>query len=140
MKMQFYALSRLLKSTTTILCSGYLIFGLIMLDLIFKQDASNLQIAFIIMNIVLCATHHYVSFRVHFDADLLHMLFKQSKQHTLEALTLELDQSLLSLDLIPVEKTGRPWDLRFKGCLRLFKFQIMLLLVQVIALIMIVII
>lgn len=140
MNMQFYAVSKLLKSTTAILCSGYLIFSLIMLDLIFKQYAWNVQIAFLLTNIVLCATHHYVSFRVNFDANLLHMLFKQSKQHTTEVLTLELDQSLLSLNLIPQEKTERPWNLRFNGCLRLFKFQIMILFLQFLVLIMIFII
>lgn len=140
MNMQFYAVSKLLKSTTAILCSGYLIFSLIMLDLIFKQHASNVQIAFLLTNIMLCATHHYVSFRVNFDASLLHMLFKQSKQHTIELLTLELDQSLLSLNLIPQKKTGRSWNLRFKGCLKLVKLQIMILFLQFLVLIMIFII
>lgn len=140
MNMQFYAVSKLLKSTTAILCSGYLIFSLIMLDLIFKQYAWNVQIAFLLTNIVLCATHHYVSFRVNFDANLLHMLFTQSKQHTTEVLTLELDQSLLSLNLIPQEKNGRPWNLRFKGCLKLLKIQIMILFLQLLVLIMIFII
>lgn len=140
MNMQFYAVSKLLKSTTALLCSGYLIFSLIMLDLIFKQHTSKIEVAFILFNLALCATHHYVSFRVNFDASLLHMLFKQSKRYSIELLTLELDQSLLSLNLIPKEKTGRPWNLRFNGCLRLLKIQIMILFFQFLVLIMIFII
>lgn len=133
MNMQFYVLSRLLKSSTGLCCSGYVLFVLSTIDLVFNGSFSGWLITLVILNLVLCAAHHYMSIRVQFDVALLEMLFDQSQQHSIESLTDDLDRSLLALNLITQQKTARSWDLRFKGCLKIFKIQVMILALQCIA-------
>ena len=63
------------------------------------------------------------------------MLAIQSRADSIEHLTQQFDQSLLEMKLLPQNKVGRDWTLRFAGCFRLIKLQIALVLIQYLVLI-----
>lgn len=131
MKMDFVVLSQLLKPSHSLLKSGYLAFicSIIVLSL-FSQ--LKVMVLFVLMLIFgLMAVHHYLFIRIEFDQGLLSYLSKNGNNQTeIEYLTQQLDQSLLNLKLIPMDKTARDWSLRFQGCLKLFKFQMAIVLIQ----------
>ena len=69
--------------------------------------------------------------RVKFDADLLAHVARMIDTGTSEkSATQLLDQSLMHFGLMPQAKAGRDWNQRQQGCLRLFKMQILLLVLQ----------
>ncbi|ENX57968.1 MULTISPECIES: hypothetical protein [Acinetobacter] len=126
MKMNFVVVSQLLKQSQSILKSGYLAF---VLSIIILSLFSKMQILIPLLLVTgLLAIHHYLFIRIEFDRGLLQHMVDQPED--LESLTQQLDQSLLNLKLIPSSKTGRDWSIRFKGCLRLLKIQIIIVLIQ----------
>ena len=130
MKMNFYVVAQLLSATTAILLSGYLAFALSVIAILLKGWQSIEFWIFIVITLLLSFTHHYISFRVKFDAQLLEMMAQESKIESIENLTQQFDQSLMSMKLMPESKAGRDWSLRFVGCFKLLKIQIALLLLQ----------
>lgn len=135
--MNFYVLSKLLNATTGLLISGYVVFSLSSLDLIIQSKSTTYSFNCLVIAILLVSIHHYISIRVKFDADLLLMLDQESKHKKIIDLTESFDQSLMYFKLMPKEKAGRDWEVRFNGCLKLFKLQIALLILQFIVLIVI---
>ncbi|MCI3881064.1 hypothetical protein [Acinetobacter higginsii] len=126
MKMNFVVVSQLLKQSQSILKSGYLAF---VLSIITLSLFSKMQILIPLLLVTgLLAIHHYLFIRIEFDRGLLQHMVDQPED--VESLTQQLDQSLLNLKLIPSSKTGRDWSIRFKGCLRLLKIQIVIVLIQ----------
>ncbi|MCH7293918.1 hypothetical protein [Acinetobacter higginsii] len=126
MKMNFVVVSQLLKQTQSILKSGYLAF---VLSIITLSLFSKMQILIPLLLVTgLLAIHHYLFIRIEFDRGLLQHMVDQPED--VESLTQQLDQSLLNLKLIPSSKTGRDWSIRFKGCLKLLKIQIIIVLIQ----------
>ena len=126
MKMNFVVVSQLLKQTQSILKSGYLVF---VLSIITLSLFSKMQIIIPLLLVTgLLAIHHYLFIRIEFDRGLLLHMVEQPED--VESLTQQLDQSLLNLKLIPSNKTDRDWSERFKGCLRLLKIQVVIVLIQ----------
>nr|WP_278187057.1 hypothetical protein [Acinetobacter higginsii] len=124
--MNFVVVSQLLKQSQSILKSGYLAF---VLSIITLSLFSKMQILIPLLLVTgLLAIHHYLFIRIEFDRGLLQHMVDQPED--VESLTQQLDQSLLNLKLIPSSKTGRDWSIRFKGCLRLLKIQIVIVLIQ----------
>lgn len=126
MKMNFVVVSQLLKQSQSILKSGYLAFVLSIVSL-FLFSSIPILIPLSLVTALL-AIHHYLFIRIEFDRGLLQHMVDQPED--IESLTQQLDQSLLNLELIPSNKTGRDWSIRFKGCLRLLKIQIVIVLIQ----------
>lgn len=126
MKMNFVVVNQLLKQSQSILKSGYLAFVLSIVSL-FLFSSIPILIPLSLVTALL-AIHHYLFIRIEFDRGLLQHMVDQPED--IESLTQQLDQSLLNLKLIPSNKTGRDWSERFKGCLRLFKIQVMIALIQ----------
>ncbi|ENV07492.1 hypothetical protein F966_03349 [Acinetobacter higginsii] len=126
MKMNFVVVSQLLKQSQSILKSGYLAF---VLSIITLSLFSKMQILIPLLLVTgLLAIHHYLFIRIEFDRGLLQHMVDQPED--VESLTQQLDQSLLNLKLIPSSKTGRDWSIRFKGCFKLLKIQIIIVLIQ----------
>ncbi|ENW81160.1 hypothetical protein F909_02451 [Acinetobacter sp. ANC 3929] len=126
MKMDFVIIGLLLKQSNSLLKSGYLAF---ILSIIILSLFSKMQILIPLFLVTgLLAIHHYLFIRIEFDRGLLQHMVDQPEK--IENLTQQLDQSLLNLKLIPSNKTDRDWSERFKGCLRLFKIQMTIVLVQ----------
>lgn len=130
MKMHFFVLSTLLKVTTSLLITGYFIFAFSLCFLYFNQKMPIIDLLLIIIVFAFMALQHFFYIRVKLDAEILHMLYQEFSQETTEKFTEQLDQSLIYLNLMPEKKSGRAWDLRFKGCLKLFKLQIITLCLQ----------
>ncbi|EPG37830.1 hypothetical protein [Acinetobacter colistiniresistens] len=126
MKMNFVVVTRLLKQSQSILKSGYLVFVLSIVSLFLFASIPILMPLLLISGLL--AIHHYLFIRIEFDRGLLQYMVDQPEE--VENLTQQLDQSLLALKLIPENRTGRDWPERFKGCLRLLKIQIAIVLVQ----------
>lgn len=126
MKMNFVVVSQLLKQSQSILKSGYLAFVLSIVSL-FLFSSTPILIPLLVVTALL-AIHHYLFIRIEFDRGLLQHMVDQPED--IDRLTQQLDQSLLNLQLIPSSKTGRDWSIRFKGCLRLLKIQIFIVLIQ----------
>lgn len=135
MKMKFFIVAKLLSATGGLLLSGYVAFALSIFAILFKGWQTIELWIFIVITILLMAVHHYLSFRVKFDAELIEMLAIQSRADSIEHLTQQFDQSLLEMKLLPQNKVGRDWTLRFAGCFRLIKLQIALVLIQYLVLI-----
>lgn len=135
MKMKFFIVAKLLSATGGLLLSGYVAFALSIFAILFKGWQSIELWIFIVITLLLMAVHHYLSFRVKFDAELIEMLAIQSRADSIEHLTQQFDQSLLEMKLLPQNKVGRDWTLRFAGCFRLIKLQIALVLIQYLVLI-----
>lgn len=130
MNMHFYVLSRLLRQSVYVLFSGYLAF-VICLYLALNIDSviRNFGGCFLV---ILALTHHYISFRVQFDADLLYQFaqINQNNGKNFNEMTHALDQSLIDFKLMPESKGNRSWALRFQGCLKLFKIQVAFFILQ----------
>lgn len=135
MKMKFFIVAKLLSATGGLLLSGYVAFALSIFAILFKGWQTIELWIFIVITLLLMAVHHYLSFRVKFDAELIEMLAIQSRADSIEHLTQQFDQSLLEMRLLPQNKVGRDWTLRFAGCFRLIKLQIALVLIQYLVLI-----
>ncbi len=135
MKMKFFIVAKLLSATGGLLFSGYVAFALSIFAILFKGWQTIELWIFIVITLLLMAVHHYLSFRVKFDAELIEMLAIQSRADSIEHLTQQFDQSLLEMKLLPQNKVGRDWTLRFAGCFRLIKLQIALVLIQYLVLI-----
>jgi len=69
------------------------------------------------------------AFRIGLDIKFLKSLLISDQE--MEDALAALDQSLMSLKLLPSDKAGRPLAQRLQGCMRLFKFQIAFTLAQV---------
>ena len=130
MKINFFVVAKLLSATTGLLFSGYLAFALAIIAILLKGWQVFEFWIFIVITLLLCFIHHYISFRVKFDAQLIEILAYEAKTESIENLTQQFDQSLLSLKLMPESKLGRDWSLRFAGCFKLLKIQIALLVLQ----------
>lgn len=82
---------------------------------------------------------HYYSIRIKFDAELLNKMAEVENTIPLELgieqNTRALDQALADFGLKKTSEHFRPWDLRFQACLKLFKIQISLLVLQYLLLI-----
>lgn len=126
MKINFVVVSQLLKQSQALLKSGYLAFVLSIVSL-FLFSSIPILIPLLLVTALL-AIHHYLFIRIEFDRGLLQHMVDQPED--IDRLTQQLDQSLLNLQLIPSSKTGRDWSIRFKGCLRLLKIQIIIVLIQ----------
>ncbi|RSN84163.1 hypothetical protein EA770_00950 [Acinetobacter baumannii] len=126
MKMNFVVVNQLLKQSQSLLKSGYLafIFSIIALSLFSKMQI----IIPLLLVSALLALHHYLFIRIEFDRGLVQHMIERSEE--IESLTQQLDQSLLNLKLVSSSKTGRDWPERFKGCLRLLKIQVAIVLIQ----------
>ncbi|MBJ8442816.1 hypothetical protein [Acinetobacter bereziniae] len=135
MKMKFFIVAKLLSATGGLLLSGYVAFALSIFAILFKGWQTIELWIFIVITLLLMAVYHYLSFRVKFDAELIEMLAIQSRADSIEHLTQQFDQSLLEMKLLPQNKVGRDWTLRFAGCFRLIKLQIALVLIQYLVLI-----
>lgn len=135
MKMKLFIVAKLLSATGGLLLSGYAAFALSIFAILFKGWQTIELWIFIVITLLLMAVHHYLSFRVKFDAELIEMLAIQSRADSIEHLTQQFDQSLLEMKLLPQNKVGRDWTLRFAGCFRLIKLQIALVLIQYLVLI-----
>ncbi|MFT0692534.1 hypothetical protein ACDX34_00175 [Acinetobacter bereziniae] len=135
MKMKFFIVAKLLSATGGLLFSGYVAFALSIFAILFKGWQTIELWIFIVITLLLMAVHHYLSFRVKFDAELIEMLAIQSRADSIQHLTQQFDQSLLEMKLLPQNKVGRDWTLRFAGCFRLIKLQIALVLIQYLVLI-----
>lgn len=135
MKMNFLVVAKLLSASTGLMCSGYLAFALSVFAILFKGWQSFEFWIFIVITLLLMAAHHYLSFRVKFDAQLIEMIAKQSQTDTIENLSQQFDQTLVEMKLLPAHKVGRDWSLRFAGCFRLIKLQIALLFIQYLVLV-----
>lgn len=137
--MKLLIVTKLLESTEGIRNSGYVAFSLSVLAYFFYAWQSIVIYLSLIVIFALCLLQHYLSIRIHFDAELLKLIGTTSetsdtkKDMTLQ--TTELDRGLLELGLIPVDKTQRSWDIRVQGCMRLFKLHVAVVLCQYIVLI-----
>ncbi len=138
MKMNFFVVAKLLSTTTGLLCSGYVAFILSILAILLKGWDSLIFWIFIVITMLLLGLHHYLAFRVKFDAQLIEMIAHESKAESIENLTQQFDQTLQSMKLMPESKAGRDWSLRFAGCFKLLKIQITLLLIQYFVLIIVI--
>lgn len=132
MNMSFFVMAKLLGTTRSVLFAGYFILSFSLLFAVLKIELNPSEIIFIVFSLLLALLHHYLSIRVKFDSDLLLMLYKKFdlKQADQDATTQQLDQILVSLGLMPQQKINRNWDLRFKGCFKLLKIQIAVLILQ----------
>lgn len=133
MQLQFNLLSKLLSNTRGLCYSAYLCFALATIGVIFATTHTFLSWIYLLCITLLCLIQHYLSIRVQFDVDLLKLAAQtqdKSAPTQISEFSLELDQALHHLGLIPQQKMGRPWTLRQQGCLRLFKFQFIFLIMQ----------
>ncbi|QNP50139.1 hypothetical protein [Diaphorobacter aerolatus] len=129
--MHLHVLSRLLRHADSVLKSAYLAFAFTLLAWLLGSGESKVCYVLVVLSLLLMAAQHYVAIRVMFDADLLAQLARMIDSGTSERGALQaLDQSLLHFGLMPEAKLGRDWQLRFRGCLRLFKCQVALLVAQ----------
>lgn len=126
MKMDFVIVHQLLKQSPSLLKSGYLAFVLCMVCLAFTSKL--LFLVALLMSVALLLAHHYLYIRIHLDSGLLQYMLEQHDEP--EHLTQQLDQSLVSLKLMAADKIGRDWSQRFKGCLKLLKMQMTIVLIQ----------
>lgn len=132
MNMSFFVMAKLLSATFSMLYANYFILAFCLLYAIIQVDLNLIESIFIALSLMLALLHHYLAIRVKFDSDLLLILYEQfnTKQADQDELTQQFDMTLVSLGLMPKEKMNRNWDLRFKGCFKLLKIQIMVLTLQ----------
>jgi hypothetical protein len=137
--MKLLIVAKLLQNTDGIRHAGYVAFTLSVLCYFFYAWQSVGVYLSLIVIFVLCLLQHYLSIRIKFDAELLSLIETTSTNlenaQSIAQKTQMLDHSLLELGLIPAKKQQRSWDVRIQGCMRLFKFHVMLVLCQYIVLI-----
>jgi hypothetical protein len=126
MKINFVVVIQFLKQSQSILKSGYLVFVLSVVSLFLFSSVAMLVPLLLVTGLLVI--HHYLFIRIEFDRGLLQHMIDQ--EDDIEYLTEQLDQSLLNLKLMPADKAKRHWSERFKGCLRLLKLQIVIVLLQ----------
>ncbi|QIL82079.1 hypothetical protein G7047_20715 [Diaphorobacter sp. HDW4A] len=131
MTMHLHVLARLLRHADSVLRSAYLAFAFTLLVWIVRNGQFITCWVLVALAMLLIALQHYVAVRVKFDADLLEHVARMIDSGTSErGATQMLDDSLVHFGLMPSSKARRDWALRFEGCLRLFKLQIGLLVLQ----------
>lgn len=131
MTMQLHVLARMLRHADSVLKSAYLAFALTLLSLMVRSGPSIPCWVLLALAMMVMALQHYVAVRVKFDADLLeHVARMIDAGATERGATKQLDDSLLQLGWMPASKAGRDWRVRIEGCMRLFKMQIGLWIVQ----------
>ena len=129
--MNLHVLSRLLRNTDSIVKSAYLAFALTVFVWVLPSYQPWPWWLLVVLSFVVIAVHHYLAIRVRFDADLLEHVARMIDSGTSERSAMQLlDSSLVGLGLMPASKAGRDWNLRFAGCLRLFRLQVVLLVLQ----------
>ena len=137
--MKLLIVAKLLESTEGIRKSGYIAFSLSILAYFFYAWQSIVIYLLLIVIFALCLLQHYLSIRIQFDAELLKLIGTTTETNDTKKdvtqQTAELDRGLLELGLIPVDKTGRSWNIRIQGCMRLFKLHVAVVLCQYIVLI-----
>jgi hypothetical protein len=83
----------------------------------------------LVLWIVICGViEKYYDFRVAFDAELFTIAAADINR------TAEFDQAMSTLGLLPVDKTGRSWDSRSRGALKLLRLQTLFVTLQLLAL------
>ncbi len=105
-----------------------LLTGLVLLSLIIWQPVMNIGVLVLVMVLTLGLMEAWLATRVGFDLALLENITQEDKEFESELDAL--DVSLLSLDLIVKQKTGRPLPERLCGCLRLLRLQAGVMLFQ----------
>lgn len=132
MTMSFFVTAKLLAASRGVLCTSYFVLTFCLLYALIQLDLNFIEIILIGMSLLLALLHHYLSIRVKFDSDLLLMLYQQlnTKETDQDILTQQLDMTLVNLGLMSNKKTHRSWDLRFRGCLKLLKIQVIVLTLQ----------
>lgn len=92
------------------------------------NSASPLLAAILVWVVICGVIEKYYSFRVAFDAELFTLVAADVDR------TADLDQAMKKLGLLPVDKSGRPWDLRCQGALKLLRLQILFVALQLLSL------
>lgn len=137
--MKLLIVAKLLQNTDGIRNAGYIAFSLSVLCYFFYAWQSIGVYLSLIVIFILCLLQHYLSIRIKFDAELLSLIETTSTNlenaQSIAQKTQMLDHSLLELGLIPAKKQQRSWDVRIQGCMRLFKFHVVIVLCQYIVLI-----
>ena len=137
--MKLLIVAKLLESTDGIRNSGYVAFSLSVLAYFFYAWQSIVIYLLLIVIFALCLLQHYLSIRIQFDAELLKLIGTTTETNDTKKdvtqQTAELDRGLLELGFIPADKTGRSWDIRIQGCMRLFRLHVAVVLCQYIVLI-----
>lgn len=137
--MKLLIVAKLLQNTDGIRHAGYVAFTLSVLCYFFYAWQSVGVYLSLIVIFILCLLQHYLSIRIKFDAELLSLIETTSTNlenvQSIAQKTQMLDHSLLELGLIPAKKQQRNWDVRIQGCMRLFKFHVVIVLCQYIVLI-----
>ncbi|MCL9677624.1 MULTISPECIES: hypothetical protein [Acinetobacter] len=129
MHMQFIVLAKVLQSTHSLLMAGYVAFVLCILCFFYALWPTIWIWGYFAVIFILIFSHLYVSIRVKLDAELLLYLAEHDPK-MLNERTHDLDLALIALKLMPNSKAGRTWTERLNGCKRLFKLQIVLLVLQ----------
>ena len=139
--MYLHVLSRLLRHTESVLKSAYLAFALTVLVWLQPSVQAWPWSWLVAMSFVVIAVHHYLSIRVRFDADLLEHVAGMIDSGTGERSAMQmLDDSLVGLGLMDPSKEGRDWGLRLAGCRRLFRLQVVLLVLQYVMMVLVVLV
>ena len=133
MNMCFFVMAKLLDATRSLLWASYFILSFCLIYTLIHIDLTLIQSMLIALSLLLALLHHYLSIRVKLDSELLLMLYQQlhTKELDQDTLTQQLDSTLVHLGLMSKKKTNRTWALRFKGCLKLLKIQIGVLILQI---------
>lgn len=101
----------------------------VLLFMALGHELSHYWIVVVVLVIVTGIVEIFLALRVAFDIELLKGLMHTQEQGG-QALA-RLDQSLVRLDLIGSDKTGRNLDSRLAGCFRLFRRQALICGLQV---------
>ena len=83
MKMKILMVSKLLASTDTLIIASYILFSLSTIYLLFLASFNYTNV-WILISLLICLMHHYLSFRVKFDAELLSYLSTQIHKKDIE--------------------------------------------------------
>ena len=95
-------------------------------------EMSSSKVLFLLLVIAVGVVQTMVSMRIGFDSALLKNLCKNN-QYELDSLQ-SLDHALLKLSLIKSTKVDRGINDRLSGCKDLFKWQVILCLIQIVVL------
>ena len=132
-KMQFFLIEKLLYTTTSLCLSSY--FCILLSTLIFINTSTGIfKVLLMAAIIVLGLIQHYFYIRIHFDYSIFKEI-RQSNSENFQENLKDLDESLISLKLIPQHQAGKPLLLRYKGCKKLLIQQIILIALQYLILI-----
>ena len=131
--LRFILISELLKSAKSLCLSSYFCIFLSIIIFI-KLPSSFFNHSLVILLTFILLIQHYFYIRIALDSNIFkHLSFlKNAKTDT--ALNL-LDDAFLELDLVPDNKIKRTLSDRFKGCKKLLRNQIILIILQYVGLI-----